>query len=112
MSKIILTKTFEIDSDKTSRIPSFFSMWGFSIHKKLPNYYQFKRGSSLIAFRRFDIRRCPTTVDVTLIEGDDDKLQVMVTYEVNGKGLKKFSSRDCQKILSEMESLAVFVNSK
>ncbi|MFC2027225.1 hypothetical protein ACFLU3_00925 [Chloroflexota bacterium] len=112
MSKIILTKTFEIDNDKVSRIPTFFDMHGFKIDENLLNNYRFKRGSSLVAFYRFDIRRCPTTVDVTLIEGEDDKLQVMVTYEVNGKGLKKFSSRDCQKIMSEMESLALFVYSE
>jgi len=65
----------------------------------------------LTTFYKFDVRRCPTTVDVTLIEGEDDNLQVMVSYDVNGKGFK-FSSGDCQKIISEIDSLEVFANSK
>jgi len=86
-------------------------MQGFKIDENLPNNYKFKRGSSLAAFYKFDIRRCPTTVDVTLIACEDEKLQVMVSYDVKEKGLK-FSSRDCQKIMFEMESLALFVYSE
>ena len=78
---MVLTKTFEMDNDKASRIPAFFDMQGFKIDDNLPPNYRFKRGSSLAAFPRFDIRRCPTTVDVTLIEGENDNLQVMVSYD-------------------------------
>jgi len=106
---MVLTKTFEMDNAKASRIPVCFHMQGYKLDENPPHNYKFKRGSSLAAFHRFDIRRGPTIVDVTLIEGEDDKLQVTVVYDVNGKGLK-FSSGDCQKIIAEMESVALWVN--
>ncbi|MEA3420084.1 MAG: hypothetical protein U9Q97_00215 [Acidobacteriota bacterium] len=109
---MILTKTFEAECIKTSRIPTFFTSQGFRMVKNLRTSYTFKRGSILSVFYTFDVRKCPTTVDVNLIECDDDKYQVMISYDVSGKGLQIFTSGDRQKIMSEMDSLEIYTKAK
>lgn len=106
------TKTFELDSSKTNRIPAFFSMQGFKSEQTSPNSYKFKRGTVLAAFYTFNVKKCPTTVDVTLLESEGEKLQVIVNYDVSGKGLQIFTSGDRQKIINEIEALEAFAKVK
>lgn len=101
------TKTFEIQKDKVERIPAFFATQGYKLEKSSPNSYRFKRGSGWAALYTFDIRKCPTTVDISLLETKGDKFQVLVNYDISGKG-QIFTAGDREKITAEIESLEVF----
>ena len=106
------TKSFEIDKSKVERITIFLAMQGYKLEKSSPNYYRFKRGSGWAAFYTFDVRKCPTVVDINLMEGQGDKLQVLVNYDVSGKGFQVFTSGDREKIMAELENLEVFTKVK
>ena len=102
------TKTFEMQKDKAERIPAFFATQGYKLEKSSPNSYRFKRGSGWAAPFTFDVRKCPTTVDVNLMETTEDKFQVLVNYDVSGKGMQIFTAGDREKITAEMEGLEMF----
>ena len=101
------TKTFEIEKGKVERIPAFFATQGYKLEKGSPNSYQFKRGSGWAALYTFDVRKCPTTVDVNLMEPTEDKYQVLVNYDISAKG-GIFTAGDREKINAEIEGLEVF----
>ena len=102
------TKTFEIQKDKVERIPAFFATQGYKLEKSSPNSYKFKRGSGWAALYTFDVKKCPATVDVNLLETEGDKFQVLVNYDISGKGLQIFTQGDREKITAEIEALEVF----
>ena len=102
------TKTFEIQKDKIERIPAFFAAQGYRLEKSSPSSYTFRRGSGLATLYTFDVKKCPTTVDVNLLEAEADKSQVLVNYDISGKGLQIFTQGDREKIRAEMEALEVF----
>ena len=101
------TKTFEIQKDKVERIPAFFAAQGYNLEKSYPNSYRFKRGSGWATLYTFDVRKCPTTVDISLLETEGDKLQVPVNYDISGRGAT-FTAGDREKITAEIEGLEVF----
>lgn len=102
------TKTFEIQKNKVERIPAFFATQGYKLEKSLPNSYRFRRGSAWAALYTFDIRKCPTAVDVNLLETTEDKFQVFVNYNISGKGMQIFTAGDREKITAEIEGLEMF----
>jgi hypothetical protein len=101
MQEMKLTKTFEMDKDRVERIPAFFATQGYKLEKSSPNSYQFKRGSGWAALYTFDVRKCPTTVDVSLLETTNDKCQVLVNYDVSAKG-GILTAGDREKIAAEI----------
>jgi len=107
-----LTKTFEVERDKVGRIPSYFATQGYKLEKRSPETFLFKRGSGWAAVYTFDVRKLPTTVTVTLTDRGDDRVLILVNYNVSGKGLQIFTSGDREKIEAEMESLEVFMKVK
>lgn len=106
------TKTFEVEKDRAERIPAYFAIQGYKLEKSLPGSYRFKRGSGWATLYTFDVGKCPTTVDVTLMEKEEDRLQILVNYNVSGKGMQIFTSGDREKIMSEIEGLEVFTKVK
>lgn len=106
------TKSFQIDRSKVERISAFMAMQDYKLEKSSVNYYRFKRGSGWATLYTFDVKKCPTTVDINLMEGEGDKLQVLVGYNVSGKGLQIFSSGDREKIMAEIEKLELFTKVK
>ena len=107
MPEMKFTKTFEIEKDKVERIPAFFVTQGYKLEKGSPNSYRFKRGSGWAALYSFDVRKYPTTVDVNLLEITEDRCQVLVNYDISGKGAI-FTAGDREKINTEIEGLEVF----
>ena len=101
------TKTFEIEKDKLERIPAFFAAQGYKLEKDSLNSYRFKRGSGWAALYTFDVRKCPTTVDVSLLETTEGKCQVLVNYDISAKG-GIFTAGDREKMIAEIEGLEVF----
>ena len=81
------------------------------MEKSLPSTYRFKRGSGWAALYTFDVRKCPTTVDVSLMEKEGGNLQVLVNYDIGGKG-QIFTSGDREKIMAEVKGLEVFAKVK
>lgn len=58
------------------------------------------------------MRKCPTTVDMDLMEGEGDNVKVLVTCNVSGKGFQIFTSRDRRKIMAEIDNLELFAKVK
>lgn len=106
------TKTFEIKKDRLDRIPAFFAMQGYELEGSSSNSYKFKRGSRWATLYTWNVRRCPTTVDLSFIEIDAGNFQVLVNYNISGKGFQIFTSRDRKKIMAEIEDLEVFTEMK
>ena len=107
------TKTFEVDRSGVKRIPTFMAMQHYELEMSSPSYYRFKRGSGWVLIKpTFDITKIPTTVDISLMEAEGDRVQVLVNYNVSGKGAYIFTSEDQEKIMAEIENLELFTKVK
>jgi hypothetical protein len=107
------TKTFEVDRSMVNRIPTFMAIQHYELEMSSPSYYRFKRGSGLVFIKpTFDIIKIPTTVDISLMEAEGDRLQVLVNYNVSGKGTYIFTSEEREKIMAEIENLELFAKVK
>ena len=105
------TKTFAISKERVDRIRGFFSTHGYRLEATVPNYYRFKRGSGWARLSTSDVRKLPTTVAVSLLEGEGDVIQVVVSYDISTIG-GIATSGDREKIMAEIEGLEAFTKVK